>query len=202
MPTIAEVWKEALPEVMNSVTGVGVWTALKVSVPVALEDNNIVLGLPSNDTELAGHLRLPQTRRAIETTLERKLNEKVTLRIISGTSIQDWETEKRRDIERRKLQDQAIERQKREIAAGRSWESLYDQLSRQYSSLNNRSLPQVRAKFFLDAVEIIANALIETPITDELAERNYARCLERIAQYAELPSTFVAMKVMEKAFQG
>lgn len=202
MPNIAEVWKEALPEVMNNVTGVGVWTALKISVPVAYEDQTLVLGLPSSETELAGHLKLPQTRRAIETTLERKLGEKITLRIINGTAPQDWETEKRRDLERRKLQEQAIERQKREIAAGRSWETIYDQLSRQYSSLNNRSLPQTRAKFFLDAVDIVASALIETPITDELAERNYARCLDRIAQYTELPSTLVALKVMEKAFQG
>lgn len=202
MPNIAEVWKEALPEVMQNVTGRGVWTALKVTVPIAYEDKNLILGLPSNETELAGHLRLPQTRRAVEEAMAGHLNERVTLRVISGTTEEDWETEKKRDIERKKLQDQAIARQKKEVAAGKSWESVYEQLSRAYAGLTNRSLPQVRAKFFLEAVEIVANALIETPITDDLAERNYARCLERVAQYSELPSTFVAMKVMEKAFQG
>lgn len=202
MPDIQAIWKETLPEIMGNVTGVGVWTALRASVPIAFEEGQLVLGLPSQDTELTGHLRLPQTRRAVEVTMGQKLGETVTLRIIGGTTEQDWETEKRRDAERKRLQNQAIERQKKEIAAGRSWESVYEQISRHYSSLQNRSLPQVRAKFFLDAIDIVANALIETPITDDLAERNYARCLERVAQYTELPSTLVAMKVMEKAFQG
>ena len=202
MPNVTEVWKEALPEVMKNVTGVGVWTALRVSVPIVYEDKQFVLGLPPQDSELAGHLKLPQARRAIEVAMGKAFNEDVSLRIVNGTSPQDWETEKRRDEERRKLQEQAIERQKREIAAGQSWETIYEQVSRLYSSLNNRSLPQVRAQFFLQAVEIVSTALIETPITDDLAERNYARCLERVAQYSDLPSTFVAMKVMEKAFQG
>jgi len=36
------------------------------------------------------------------------------------------------------------------------------------------------------------------PIVDDLGERNYARCIERIATYAEMPSTLVAMHVMER----
>lgn len=202
MPEVAALWKEALPEIMQNVTGRGVWTALKVSVPIAYEDQSLILGLPSEDTELAGHLRLPQTKRAVETAMSARLNSQVNVRIIAGTTLEDWETEKKRDEERRKLQDQAIARQKREIAAGKSWEGIYDQLSRAYAATSNRSLPQVRAKFFIEAVDIVANALIETPITDDLAERNYARCLERIAQYTELPSTLVAVKVMERAFAG
>ena len=63
-------------------------------------------------------------------------------------------------------------------------------------------MPQNRAKFFLEAVEIIAEALQEAPITDDMAERNYARCLERVAQYTELPSVLVALKVLEKSFSG
>lgn len=202
MPNVAELWKESLPEVMSSVTGVGVWTALKSCVPLAFEDGTLVVGLPHQDHELAGHLRLPQTRRAVEVAMSQKLGEKTNLRIINGTTVEDWQTEKRRDEEKRRLQDAAMARQKAELAAGRSWDSIYEQISRTYSGMQNRSLPQVRAKFFLEAVEIVASALIETPINDDLAERNYARCLERVAQYSELPSSFVALKVMERAFQG
>lgn len=202
MPTVKEVWSEALPAIMNGVTGVGVWTALKSCVPVALEENNLVLGLPSNDSELIGHLKLPQSRNAIETQIGQRVGAKVNLVVINGTTETDWETEKRRHAERRRLQEQALARQKAEIAAGKSWETIYDQLSRQYAALPNRSLPQNRARYLMDALGVIAEALIETPVTDDLAERNYARCIERVAQYTELPSTFVALKVLERTFQG
>lgn len=202
MAALAQAWSETLPEIMNRVTGVGVWTALKSSVPVALEDDSLVLGVPSSDSELIGHLKLPQVRNAVESLMGHRLNMRVNLVVINGTAESDWETEKRRQLERRKLQDQALARQKAEVAAGKSWDTVYDQLSRAYSALPNRSLPQNRAKYFNEAVEIVAQSLLDTPINDDLAERNYARCLERIAQYTELPSTFVALRVLDRSFTG
>lgn len=202
MAAIAEAWKETLPDIMDRVTGVGVWTALKSSVPVALEEDSLVLGLPGSDSQLIGHLKLPQVRSAVETEMGRRLNQRVNLIVINGTTEADWETEKKRQHERRKLQDQALARQKAEILAGKSWDTVYEQLSRKYAEIHNRSLPQNRARYFQEAIEIVAEALIETPINDDLAERNYARCLERIAQYTELPSAFVALKVLEKSFAG
>jgi len=202
MAAIAEAWKETLPEIMDRVTGVGVWTALKSSVPVAHEDSMLVLGLPSDDSELMGHLRLPQVRSAVETLMSKKLNEKINLIVINGTAEADWTTEKKRQEERRKLQQHALDRQRAEILAGKSWEQVFDQLTRSYASLPNRSMPQVRARYFLEATEVVATALQETPITDDLAERNFARCLERIAQYTELPSAYVALKVLDQSFKG
>lgn len=202
MAALAQAWSETLPEIMNRVTGVGVWTALKTTVPVALEDDSLVLGVPSSDSELIGHLKLPQVRNAVESLMGQRLNMRVNLVVINGTAESDWETEKRRQLERRKLQEQALARQKAEVAAGKSWETVYEQLSRAHSALPNRSLPQNRAKYFNEAVEIVAQALLDTPINDDLAERNYARCLERIAQYTELPSTFVALRVLDRSFNG
>ena len=93
-------------------------------------------------------------------------------------------------------------RARREVEAGTSWETIYEQLSRKYAATPNRSLPQNRARFFMDAVTIVAQALQEQPVTDDLSERQFARCIERIAQYSEVPSTIVATKVLEKSFEG
>ncbi|MDI9636586.1 hypothetical protein QPK87_01570 [Kamptonema cortianum] len=202
MPDVAAAWNEALPDIMSGVTGVGVWTALKSAVPIAYEDGVVVLGLPSEDSELMGHLKLPAARSAIERTMTRVLNGSVQLTVINGTSKEDWETEKIRALERRRLQEQALARQKAEIAGGRSWDQIYEQLSRAHAAQANRSMPQNRAKYFMQAVEIVSEALRETPVTDDLSERNFARCLERIAQYTELPSTLVALYVLEKTFEG
>ncbi len=202
MVNLVEVWGEALPEIMNAVTGVGVWTAVRTCKPIVAEEDLVVLGLGPEESELAGHLRLPQPKRAIEDVLSRHFNRRMQVRVIQGISLPDWETEKKRDLEKRKLQEQQLARARVELAAGKSWEVVYEQISRAYSATPNRSLPQNRAKFFLQSIEIVAEALLETPITDELAERNYARCLERIAQYTELPSALVALKVLERSFQA
>ncbi len=202
MPELAQVWSEVLPDIRKGVTGVGVWAALNAAKPIAIEDGVLVLGLPHDQSELAGHLRLAQARRLVESEVGRVFESAVTLRIIEGTTDEDWATEKIRDAEKRKLQVQALERARAQVQAGTSWEGVYDQLSRKFAETTQRSLPQNRAKFFLEAVEIVAQALQEAPITDDLAERNYARCIERVAQYAEIPSTLVAVKVLEKSFEG
>ena len=202
MPDLAEVWAEVLPDIRKGVTGVGVWAALNTAKPVAIEDGVLVLGLPHAESELAGHLRMAQTRRLIETEVGRAFAQSLTLRIIEGTTQEDWDTERVRDAEKRKLNEQALARARAQVQAGTSWESVYEKLSRKFAETQNRSLPQNRAKFFIESIDIVVQALQETPITDDLAERNYARCIERIAQYAEVPSTLVAVKVLEKSFEG
>lgn len=202
MPALGEAWTEALPDIRKGVTGVGVWAALNTVRPVAIEDGVLVLGLPHESTELAGHLRLPQTRKLVESEMGRLLGSELTLRIIEGTTEADWETEKRRDAEKRRLQEQALQRARAQVAAGTSWEGVYEKLSRLFAETPNRSLPQNRARFFVEAISIVAEALRETPVTDDLAERNFARCIERVAQYSEVPSTLVAVRVLEKTFEG
>lgn len=202
MPELAEVWAEVLPDIRKGVTGVGVWTALNAAKPIALDEGVLVLGLPHAESELAGHLRMAQTRRLIESQVGGQYGQPLTLRVIDGTTEGDWASEKVKDAEKRRLQDQAYQRAKAQVQAGVSWEGVYEQLSRKFAETPNRSLPQNRARFFLEAIDVIVHAVRETPVNDELAERNFARCLERVSQYSEVPSTLVALKVLEKTFEG
>ncbi len=199
MADIVQVWQEALPAVKNSVTGVGVWTALNTCKPVAFEDGTFVLGLPYDTTELAGHLRIPSTQRTIEVQLSQALNQPIKVRVIEGTSTQDWEMVKKRDSESRRLQEQAIAKARVEAEARMSWEGLYEQLSRIYAAIPNKSLPQNRAKFYHDAVKSLADSRREQTQRDDLSERNFARCIERVAQYSEVNSTVVAIDVLRAA---
>ncbi len=201
MPDISAVWKTALPEIRDAVTGVGVWAALNACTAIAVEEGILVIGLPYSENELAGHLKLPSARKAIEDVISRELKTKVSVRIIAGTGADDWDSAKEGDVVKRRLAEQALERAKAELNSRSSWEGLYEILSRKFAETPNRSLPQNRARFFLEAVGIVSDALIETPITDDMSERNFARCIERIAQYCEIPSTIVATKVLEKAFE-
>src|SRR3979411_182436 len=108
MPELAQVWNEALPTIRNGVTGVGVWAALNLAKPVALEQGNLILGLPHSEMELSGHLKMAATRRLIESTIGRLVNQTINVRIIDGTDQADWEIEKRRDVEKKRLTEQSL----------------------------------------------------------------------------------------------
>lgn len=198
MAEIADVWKQAVPTVQSQVTGRGVWAALNAAVPVAMEDNVFVLGLAHQDSELAGHLRIPATVRLMETIVSRVVGTPTRVRVIDGTTQADYEVVKRRDAERRRLQEAEMAKMRTELQARTTWDSTYEQLSRRFAAVSNKSLPQNKARFFEEAVELIVEGRKGQATYDDMGERNFARCIERVAQYCELPSTFVAMQVLQR----
>lgn len=202
MSDVAQVWKEVMPEVRNGVTGVGVWQALNLCEPVALDEGQLVLGIPLGMSELGGHLRMHSTKMLIERLMGAKVGQQLTLRVVDGTDLASWEMQKRRDAEARRLQDQALERARAESQARTSWDKVYEQLTRMNAGTTNKSLPQNRAIFLREAIEIVVDALREAPIRNDLDERNYARCLERVAQYADCPSVIVAQMVYDRITAG
>lgn len=192
------LWAEVLPEIRTGVTGVGVWTALNTCKPITIEEGTLVLGVPHESSELAGHLKMAATRSMIEKTIANRLGELVTLRVVDGITPADWETVKRRDAEAKKMREAALQRAKAETSARSNWDTIYEQLNRRYASIANKSLPQNRAQFYIEALAIVAEARKAIQENDDMSERNFARCLERIAQYTELPSALVAMHVLER----
>ena len=195
----SEIWKSALPIIMKGVTGRGVWAAINAVQPIALEDSQLIVGIPHGDNELAGHLRLPQTKRIMEVAVSQIMGKPFGIKLIDGITEQDYELSKKRDAERRRLQEAEMTKMRAELAAKSSWDGVYEQLSRRYAAVTNKSLPQNRARFYEEALEIIATARREQGNYDELGERNFARCLERLAQYSEIPSTIVAAQVLQRA---
>jgi hypothetical protein len=199
MADVATLWSEVLPEIRRGVTGVGIWTALNTVKPIALEDGVFVVGLPHEDSELAGHLKMPSTKRLIESMLTEKMSQTVSLRVIDGDTASDWDTAKKRDAEARRLQEQAMNKLRAELSSKSNWDSVYEQLSRRFAAVPNKSLPQNRARFFEEAIELVAEARKNQGVYDEMGERNFARCLERVSQYSEVPSTLVATLVLQRA---
>lgn len=199
MADAAEIWAKILPQVKESVTGVGVWAALNACKPVTLEEGVLVLGIPHEDSELSGHLRMPQTKRLMEIAATEVQGSPIAVRVIDGTALDDWETLKRRDKEKQRLEGLQRQNMRAEMEAKTSWETVYEQLSRRYAAVTNKSLPQNRARFFEEAVDLIAEARNGMAAFDDLGERNFARCLERLAQYSEVPSTLVAASVLKRA---
>lgn len=198
MQQAIELWTLAKPAVMEGVAGVGIWTAIRSAVPITLDEDTFVIGIPSQMNELAGHLRMPSTKRLIDNELAKHIGRPVSSRVIDGTTLEEWTAIKRKDQEARRLQEQSLQRMRTELEARQSWDTVYEQLSRRYAAITNKSLPQNRARFLEEAAELIASARREQTNHDDLSERNFARCLERVAQYTELPATLVASFVLQR----
>ena len=199
MSDLLRAWNDALPDIRESVTGVGVWTALNRCVPVALEEDILVLGLPHHESDLAGHLKLPHIKREIEKRMSSELRLTVKLRVIDGVTADDYERVKRRDLEARRLQEASLARMKAQLGAKTNWDGIYEQLGRRFAAIQNKSQPQSRARFLDEAVEVVAQGRRDHTEWDDLNERNFARCIERVAQYADVPSTSVARMVLQSA---
>jgi altronate dehydratase len=198
MSDAATLWQQALPTIQNAISGRGVWAALNAARPVTVDEGVLIIGFLHEDSQLAAHLRLAQNHRVVEHFVSKQAQKTTKVRIIDGITEQDYEIVKRRDAERRRLQEQEMAKMRAEMQARTSWESVYEQLSRRWSAVSNKSLPQNRARFFEEAIEIVAAARKDMEATDDMSERNFARCLERVAQYVEMPSTFVATQVLQR----
>jgi hypothetical protein len=123
----------------------------------------------------------------------------VAVRVIYGVSQEDYDIVKRRDAERRRLEEQEMAKMRAEMSAKTSWDGIYEQLSRRFAAVTNKSLPQNRARFYEEAIELIAQARRDQTTFDDMGERNFARCLERLAQYVEIPSAMVAHDILKRA---
>jgi hypothetical protein len=97
------------------------------------------------------------------------------------------------------MQEADMVKMKAELESKTSWESVYEKISREYAGVANRSLPQNRGRFFDAAVSIVADARRQQTNFDDMNERSFARCLERISQYTEIPSSYVAFEVLKRA---
>lgn len=198
MSELAELWKEALPEIRNGVTGTGVWNALNACKPLVVEDGVLVIGVDPKDRQLMGHLGGAAVRRAIESEMNARLKQKISVRVIDGVAQSDWERMKRRDEEAHRLQTAARAKMRAEATARSTWDTVYEQLGRAFAAVPNKALPHNRAKFLIDAIEIVVEARQNITDTDELTERNFARCIERVAQYSEASPTLVALEVLRQ----
>lgn len=192
-----DAWNNSVEDIKKQVTGVGPWTALNVAIPVVLEEETLVIGFRPQDVEFMGHLKMPGVMRAMETEVQKRLNQAVKIHLLDGITVNDWEAYKARQIASEEMRNQDFQRAKREIGASRAWDDLYDALSSEHQATTNKTWPQQKAKLFEKCVELTAETLSNRQL-DEMGEKNLARCLERISQYCDVPAAIVAQQVLQK----
>ena len=200
-----EVWKIAQEKVKDRVIAPTLYIALEKGVGITVEDDQFILGFSSADSPMAGHLHSAQYLAIIEQAISEVLNKRVRLKTIDGTTLVEYENQKR-IYAAREATAQTISAQRahdRQIA--QAWEEVTEKITRGYAKLQQRQFAQNRAKFVRWGLGIVHEAVVKFEYTDESDDahkRAFARMFEKFATTINISSTWLAYEYFRLREEG
>ena len=200
-----QVWLQAAEKVKDRVIAPTLYRALELPTGIAVEGDEFILGFSNADIPMAGHLRSAQHRAVVDQCVSEVLNRKVRVRIIEGTSLEDYERfkEQIRLRENSSVTVSAQKEQERRVLA--AWEEIAEQITRAYARLPLRQLAQQRAEFVWTAFRTISSAIDRMNYSNdssEIEKRALARVFEKVATVLEIPSTMLAFEFFKLRDEG
>ncbi|MBP6962958.1 MAG: hypothetical protein KBC96_00980 [Armatimonadetes bacterium] len=197
---IKAVWFKVVDEVKQRVIHPTLWKALEAGVAVTVEEGQFVVGFPMGTFHLAGNLNSLDHKNIIEATISKYMGERLSLRIIEGGSMEDWEAVKTKEEHARAMREAAAARRHDATSSVKIWETLLEKVGRKYSTMPLRQLPQSRAVYIEEALQMISDTMDqvipEGQPPDDLTQRAIARVLEKVASLVEVPSTILALDLL------
>ncbi|MDM7460410.1 MAG: hypothetical protein P3X24_001985 [bacterium] len=195
-PEMQQAWSAIRERVKQQVTGRTLYRALDALQLVTIEGEIVVLGLPHEEYQLAGHLNAPTVRKWLEQFIEEAYAFRPQLVIIEGATLQDWHIYQRKQEEMRRLSEQGVRKREAETRTYTNWESVYEQVGRRFAETPGRSLAANRARYLHEMIELVRDALQRIPVETEADERQLNRVIERIANNADAPAAIVAWLIL------
>jgi hypothetical protein len=196
---IKSIWNKVVDQVKQKVIHPTLWRALEIAVPITIDKDQFVVGFPSVDFNMSGHLTSADHRNAIERALREYSGMALSLRIIDGTTAQDWLNVKVKEESMSALQEADRKKRESDYAVTQSWEGLYEQVGRKHASIARGQLPQARANYVVEIIKEISDAMDQLmPAgrpTNELADRSLGRVLDRVGSLTGIPSPMVALEL-------
>ena len=197
-PDLNWVWTEVRKRVFLKVPfSQPVADAMKAAVPLALEGDTFVCGLPSSKFTLSSFLHAEQVKNTIETILQQAGGRRIRFEIIEGVQLKDWE-----DIrERRKKAQDAIVAMAETRFEQHNYEDVLNQvvaeLRQRITGTRDRVFPQVRAQLALDVVPLVSDAadMLFADRDSHEARRIMARTIDRLANFLEMPPMSLALEI-------
>ena len=181
------------------------YRALELPVGIAVDENEFILGFANQDIPMAGHLRSAQHRAIVDQCVSEVLKRKVRVRIIEGTTVEDYEHYKKQQQAREQTHVTLNVQREKERRVIQAWDQVGEQITRMYAKLHLRQLAQQRADFIWSAFEIINEAVDNMGYSDaseEIEKRALARVFEKFATVVEIPSTMLAFEFFKLRKEG
>jgi hypothetical protein len=194
-----KLWLEAVERVKDRTIAPTLWIALEKGHGITTEDEFFIVGYPPADAPMGGYLLSSENKRVIEKVLTELLGKPSRIKVIDGTTVNDFVVFKKREEVAENTRRQAQERKHVERAAERAWETVSEQCSRKYANTHLRQLPQIRGQFLFEAVKVISDAMDRIHPDgeiDEIGHRALGRVIERVATLTDVPGATVAVELI------
>lgn len=199
---LEEVWEQARQKLLEEMDGFNrsLWDAATEAKPLVFEDGTLVLGVPPGKISLGSHLTSTANGPMVRQCVEQVLGEPVRVELIEGTDAEAWQRSKQLRETRERMAEQQ-RRAAQEAAGARAvWSRLHTRIGEVFGSTRERRFPLARAEMLAKALlamrEMEAEAYEEDPNAEELHQQELNRNIDRIANFAEVPSTFVAVEYL------
>lgn len=202
---VHQIWLQAQEKVKDRVIAPTLYRALELGVGVAVDGDLFILGFSNADLPMAGHLRSSQHHALIEQCISEVMKRKMRMRIVEGTTTDDYENFKRMQAVAEATRSTLDGRKARERTIEIAWEETGEKITRGYSKLPLRQFAQERAKFIRHAMTIIneaVNRLGYTEESDEMNKRALARVFEKLGTVVEVPSAMLAYEFYRLREEG
>jgi hypothetical protein len=188
--------------------------ALRHSVPLALEGDLLIVGMPPQHGTLTGYLTAAVTHGAVRKILIELSGRPLDYRVIAGSTLQDWLTLKQAEErlrERRQRQhisatksddllEQALAEELGAVVDTENWDAWLDEVATRWAALPSRTYPQVCARFLLEQLAALAEMEARARaagMDDETRQQQVGRVLERLASLCEIPGGVVGLQYMQ-----
>lgn len=193
------LWFDTVDEVKRRIIAPSFWQALEAVVPIMLENNTLVVGLPAAMSFHGSMVNSTENRHRVQVILSELAGQPLDLRVIEGTDPEDWEMVKRREAIGREAELRVQARRERAPGVEDTWEGLMDMVVRMYQRQPLRQLPQKRAEYLRAVLPIIAGSVEKLASgmdpDEESIQRPLSRVLERVANLVEVPAVWIAYEL-------
>lgn len=191
------LWINCVERLKDRINNRSFWEALEATNAITVEGDVLIIGLDPQNFNRATHLQQVTNMHAIMEVVKELFNQSLQVRLIEGTTLQDWETTKESDIRVAAMKQAGNTRLVKEDRQLTGWEGVYETMSRLYAQSPNRSLPQGKARYANEALYLLAEAMdnLYPEEPDEVTERSLARTLERISNAADIPASVLAFEL-------
>ena len=200
-----QLWQQTAERVKDKVIAPTLYRALELGVGITVEGDEFVLGYSSSDLPMSSHLRSSQYMSLIEQCLSEVMKQKMRLKIIEGTTLDDYENYKKMLNMTYTTQATMSERREKERAIELAWEEVAEKITRGYAKLPMRQFAQSRAQFMKFAFGVINEAVNRfeySDASDEIHKRALGRIFEKFATVIESPSTLLAYEFFKLREEG
>lgn len=192
---VHQCWLQASEKVKDRLVSPTLYRALEAGVGITIDGDEFVVGFSSAESPLAGHLRSSKNQAIIEQCVSEVLRTPLRIKIVEGTTLAEYESQKQLHARRIVSQTTLSERRERDRAIMLEWEAVAEKITRGYAKLPMRQMAQSRGMFVKWAFEVINDAVNKfnySDTSDEIHIRALNRVFEKFSTVVEVPSTMLA----------